>query len=214
MASPAASHTAAPGQLGKILLILVALVAAYFIYDNAFRYFNWSEDAYGFYWQYRLPLICHITGGVIALMSGVWQLWTGLTRSNMKVHPLTGKIYVAGILLGSAGAIMLSLSTGTFGLTFGVALFCLAVLWLVTTGTAILCIRRKNVKLHQQWMTRSYILTFAFALFRIITDYIPYTDWWGVSREQVSNATIWAVWVIPWIGYEIFLSLRQLKRPA
>ena len=157
-------------------------------------------------------MIFHIGGGVIALLAGVWQLWTGLTRKQMRVHPVTGRIYTGGIVIRSIGAIMLSLTTGTFGPTFGVALFCLAVFWLVTTGLAIWFIKRKRVQLHQQWMTRSYILTFGFVNFRIITDYVPYESWWEISRMDISNATIWAVWVIPWIGYEIYLSMRQFNK--
>ncbi len=45
----------------------------------------------------------------------------------MKVRPITRRIYLASIVIGSIGAIMLSLTTGNFGTTFGVNLFCCAV---------------------------------------------------------------------------------------
>jgi hypothetical protein len=61
----------------------------------------------------------------------------------------------------------------------------------------------------RQWMIRSYIVTFAFVLFRITTDYIPAEAWWGVSLEQMSTAMIWVVWVFPLLAYEIYLQYRE-----
>lgn len=52
-------------------------------------------------------------------------------------------------------------------------------------------------------MTRSYILIFALVLFRTINDYIPSESWWEINGIDISNATIWAVWVLPPINYEI-----------
>jgi hypothetical protein len=45
----------------------------------------------------------------------------------MKVRPITRRIYLANIVIGSIGAIMLSLTTDNFAPTFGVTLFCRAV---------------------------------------------------------------------------------------
>jgi uncharacterized membrane protein YozB (DUF420 family) len=82
----------------------------------------------------------------------------------------------------------------------------------VTTGTALLCIRRRNVKAHKQWMVRSYIITFAFVLFRLATDYVPAESLWGVSRQEMSIAMIWPVWVLPLLAYEAYLQYRERER--
>ena len=62
---------------------------------------------------------------------------------------------------------------------------------------------------HQQWMVRSYIVTFAFVLFRIVTDHIPAQELWGIDYADWSNAMIWPVWVMPLLGYEILLAFRR-----
>src|SRR5688572_8040784 len=105
-----ATHTAVATADGlkRTLLIVAALVALFFIYQSVLRYFSWSEAAYGYYWPYRLPLIAHVMGGLIALLAGVWQVWTGLNAQSMNVHPWTGRLYVVGVLLGSSGAFVLS----------------------------------------------------------------------------------------------------------
>jgi len=198
-----------PAVLKKSLLIAVAAVVAFFIYSSVLRYFNWSEAAYGYYWAYRLPLIAHVTGGLIALLAGVWQIWTGLNTQSMSVHPWTGRLYAIGVLLGSAGAFVLAWTSALFGLAWAVALVCLAIAWLVTTGMALHGIRKRNVLLHKQWMIRSYIVTFAFVTFRIITDYLPYEAWWGISRADMSVAAIWPVWVMPLLAYEMILGRKR-----
>ena len=194
--------------LRKGALILVAALALYFLYDQA-QYFIWSEESYGYYWAFRASLVLHFGGGLVALLAGVFQLWTGLNASAMRVHPLTGRLYLAGVVVGAAGAISLALSSAFLGLAWDVALISLAVAWLAITGTAFLCIRRRNLKAHKQWMIRSYILTFAFVSFRIVVDYVPYEAWWGIARDDMAQAMIWPVWVVPLLVYEISLQYRE-----
>jgi hypothetical protein len=201
--------TGLPDALKKSLLIVVAALAAFFVYRSVLPYFVWSEAAYGYYWAYRLPLIAHVTGGLIAVLAGVWQIWTGLHTQSMSVHPWTGRLYAAGVLLGSCGALVLASTSALFGFAWAVALVCLAIAWLVTTGMALYGIRKRNVLLHKQWMIRSYIVTFGFVTFRIVTDYLPYEAWWGISRPDMSNAAIWPVWVMPLLAYEMMLGRKR-----
>jgi hypothetical protein len=209
MATATSARVSATDGPKKLTLVVVAVVAAFFIYKNVLPYFVWSEAAYGYYWTYRLPLIAHITGGLIALLAGVWQIWTGLNAQSMGVHPWTGRFYVLGVLLGSFGAFVLAWTSAVFGFAWAVGLVCLALAWLATTGMALYGVRKRNLLLHKQWMIRSYIVTFAFVTFRIITDYLPYEAWWGISRPDMSNAAIWAVWVLPLLAYDMMLARRR-----
>lgn len=214
MATTTPAHAPSFAGLRKTLLLVVAAVALYFLYAES-GYFVWSEESYGYYWAYRVSLALHVTGGFVALLMGVFQLWTGLNSSAMRAHPWTGRLYLAGVVTGAVGAISLAFSSVLFGLPWDVALVSLALAWLAITGTAFLCIRRRNLTAHKQWMMRSYILTFAFVTFRIFTDYLPYEAWWGITPEDMSNAMIWPVWVLPLLAYEISLQYRNLAaRPT
>ena len=201
----------APSFVGvkKITLLIVAAVALYFVYGEA-QYFVWNEESYGYYWAYRASLAAHLSGGLVALLTGIFQLWTGLNGSTMRAHPWTGRLYLAGVVAGALGAITLAFSSALFGLPSDVALISLALAWLAITGTAFVCIRRRNLKAHKQWMIRSYILTFAFVTFRLVTEYLPYDSWWGITPADMSNAMIWPVWVLPLLVYEISLQYRSL----
>src|SRR5262245_44128597 len=121
------ASTGLPDVLKKSLVIIVAAFAAFFVYRYVLRYFTWSEAAYGYYWPFRLPLIGHVTGGLIAALAGVWQIWTGLNTQSMRVHPWTGRLYATGVLLGSLGAFVLAFTSGVYGFAWSVALVCLAV---------------------------------------------------------------------------------------
>ena len=208
MATATDARVATADGLKKALLIVAGLVALFFVYQNVLRYYAWSEAAYGYYWPYRLPLIAHVTGGLIALLAGVWQIWTGLHAQSMSIHPWTGRLYVAGVLLGSLGAFVLAATSALFGFAWAVGLVCLAIAWLVTTGMAVYAIRKRKLLLHKQWMVRSYIVTFAFVTFRLVTDYLPYEAWWGISRPEMSTAAIWPVWMLPLLVYEVYLARR------
>ena len=197
------------GSLRKGVLIVVGALALYFAYSYVLRYFVWSEQSYGYYWPFRLALVAHVTGGLVALLMGVFQLWSGLNANAMGTHPLTGRIYLAGVLVGSLGAIVLAFTSHAYGFGWGVGLFSLAVAWLATTFTALLCIKRRNIRAHRQWMIRSYIVTFAFVIFRIATDYIPAEAWWGISLAEMSTAMIWPVWVLPLLAYEVYLQYQD-----
>jgi uncharacterized membrane protein YozB (DUF420 family) len=194
-----------------MVLLVVALTAALFVFDGVLQYFVWSEDTYGpYYWQHRVPLIFHVAGGTVALLAGLYQLYSGLSGSNMKVHPIIGRIYLVGVGVGTISALILSVTSAVFGPTFGVALFCMALAWISITGMAVCCIRKRNVRMHKQWMIRSYIVTFGFVTFRIVTDYVPYEAWWGITQPEISNATVWAAWVVPLIIYEILVQSRDV----
>ena len=51
----------------------------------------------------------------------------------------------------------------------------------------------------------------SFVTFRIITDYVPYEAWWGLTRSAVSNAMIWTVWVMPLFLYEVSNQYRKIE---
>jgi len=84
--------------------------------------------------------------------------------------------------------------------SFGVALMCMA------TGIAYAAILRGYAQMHKEWMVRSYLVTFAFVTFRVITDHLPGL----VSRlastpdEAGTNAT-WLSWTVPLVAFELIL---------
>ena len=78
------------------------------------------------------------------------------------------------------------------GWVFGAGLLGLAVAWVVTTGLAFTAIRRGLLHQHQEWMIRSYVVTFGFVFFRIFAGIAQVTGI-GTLQEQLAAAS-WFCW--------------------
>jgi len=196
----------------RLAIVFLGIILVFFWYKHVTPYFTWTQEAYGsYFWARRFSLVFHITGGSLALLAGIYQLWTGFTNRTAGLHRRIGWVYLTGVAVGSIGGILLSLVLdGDGGPVFAVGLFCLALAWITTTATAYYCIKKRNVLRHQQWMIRSYIVTFAFVTFRMITDYAPYDSWWHLSEAEISNISIWIVWVMPLLAYEVLVQWREI----
>src|SRR5262249_32214896 len=150
----------------NVLLGLAIVTAAIFLAGFAFPYFTLDQQRFGVYWPKRGWLLLHITGGMVALSLGPFVLWLGLNRRRMTLHRSLGVAYMSSIALSSIAAFYLAAHT-EFGWVFGTGLSGLAAAWIITTGLALVSIRKRLIVQHQEWMIRSYVVTFAFVNFRI-----------------------------------------------
>jgi uncharacterized membrane protein len=133
----------------------------------------------------------HIFLGGIALLTGWSQFSTRFRNRNLSTHRLLGKIYVvACILSGCAGLYLAFYATGGWVASLGFG--GLAVLWLLTTSSAFLSIRKKAIDKHQQWMIRSYALTFAAVTLRI---YLPLSQIAQIEFLDAYRVIAWLCWV-------------------
>lgn len=142
------------------------------------------------FWQ--LGFYTHIGFGGLALLSGCTQFLPKLRQKRLALHRTLGKIYVASVLLsGSAGLGIAFAATG--GLFAHLGFGGLAIFWLYTTMQAFLTIKRKEVTLHQQWMTRSYALCFAAVTLRL---WLPLLlGAFGMSFGVAYPIIAWLCWV-------------------
>lgn len=193
-----------------LAILVIGAFCVYFYAEYALRYFGWSEADYGsYYWGKRYALALHLFGGSLALFMGLPQFWTGLRNRFMHVHRWTGRLYVLGVFAGSIGAFRMATAPEQgLGWGFAFALFALTVAWVVTTGAAYYAIRQRKIRLHREWMIRSYIVTLAFVTFRLLSDFVPY-DAWGLDAAQYNTAMMWACWVFPLLAAEVILQFRR-----
>ncbi|HUK03115.1 MAG TPA: DUF2306 domain-containing protein [Steroidobacteraceae bacterium] len=194
------------------LIVLLAVLAAaglWFVGHNVLHYVQFNEQTYGPFWPRRFGLALHIVGGLTALSVGIVQIWLGLTGRTRGQHPVLGRVYVCGILLGSAGGFYLALTISSQFSSYAAGLFMLCVAWLVTTGTAIVAVRRHDYEQHREWMIRSYTVTFAFVTFRLFADWLVALH--VPSRVEISTTMAWACWAVPLLIAEPLLQLRRMR---
>jgi len=187
-------------------LLAVLGIAGKFLVHYAFPYFAFDPAYFDYYWPHRFRLITHISGGILALTCGPFQFWSGLRQKALGIHRWTGRLYLLGVLVGASGAGMMAYFTQPRN--FGVSLGFMALAQVLCTAVAYLAILRGLVPLHKEWMVRSYLVTFGFVTFRLISDYPPGVHW-GTFEDRAATVT-WACWVVPLLGYEIIRAARRL----
>lgn len=200
-------RTSGPGRGALVLLASAVLVGLIFIAVAALPYFSPSGESLARYAPNGWALLVHITTGIVALLIGPYQLWIGLARKRLPRHRLLGKIYMGAVVVSSAAAYYLALNTRG-GWVFGFGLSGLATAWLITTGMAYAAIRRRFIEQHQEWMIRSYVVTFGFVFFRMLFTALQAAQV-GTEAEQL-GASAWFCWSLPLVITEPFLQGRKI----
>ena len=194
------------------LVALGGLSAVVFWVVAATPYFTLQPEAFGpapeINWPRRMPLWLHIAGGSLALLLGPINLWLGETRRRLPWHRKLGFGYMAGVALGAAAAFYLSFTT-PLGWSFGSALFSLAIVWTIATAMAFLAISRRAIVQHREWMIRSYVLTLAFVLFRVIYGFTE-AQQIGTVTERLAMAA-WSCFALTPVLTEVALQWRKVK---
>jgi hypothetical protein len=208
----------AQGIGSKALITLAAIAAVLFVVVAALPYRallgspdaakNALQDFQFSYYPKRAWLLTHIAGALIALLSGPVQLWLGLHNVKMATHRKLGLLYIAGMVVGSIGAIGLALKTDG-GPVFGSGLFFLAIAWITTTTLAFVAIKKGLTDQHKEWTIRSYVVTFAFVTFRagqlaLVGRGMPLQDAIGIMA--------WACWALPLLATEAILQARKISQ--
>jgi uncharacterized membrane protein len=213
--APASAGKSKVGKtLGIIAWVALVAIAIAFVLKYVFHYYmNYNAATFDPYWPRRAGLLLHITGGMVALLTGPWQFFTGLTGKRTNVHRYTGRVFLGGVTVGVIGAMYLAFTT-TFGWAFGFGILGLATAWASTTGMAYYAIKKGLVEIHKEWMVRAYIVTFAFVTFRVFNDYGPTSHLKPAGDLGITLA--WACWVVPLCVNELRLQLKRIRtaKPA
>jgi uncharacterized membrane protein len=154
-------------------------------------------------------LIPHITGGLVALTTGLVQLWLGLTGRVARLHRTLGKIYGVAVLVGCAGGYYLSLTIPAKDVVYAAGLFMLCTAWVLTTGMALFAIRRRNLIQHREWMLRSYTVTFAFVTYRLVEAALDKMHF--ASHDDVGTLMAWACWAVPLLLVEPLIQGAKIR---
>ena len=197
----------AAGWPRLVTIAAAALVAIAFFVSTALPYLMLDHEAMGRYASRRWSLLVHVAAGAVALLIGPVQLWLGVSRRAMGLHRWFGLTYVTSVAAGSIAAFHLAWQT-SLGWVFGAGITGLGIAWVATTTMAVAAIRRGLVGQHQDWMIRSYVVTFAFVTFRVVWSILAVAHI-GTLREQLGAAS-WFCWAVPLLVTEVVLQGRRI----
>jgi hypothetical protein len=145
------------------------------------------------------------------LLTGPVQIWLGLSDRRIDVHRRLGQIYMIAVAGSALAAFYLATHTDG-GWVFGSGLFGLATAWIVTTGLAYVSVRKYQIDQHKEWMIRSYVVTLAFVIFRVLYTVLQALHI-GQPQEQL-GAAAWFCWAVPLLVTEAILQGRKVFRAA
>jgi uncharacterized membrane protein len=217
MNAAAPASRARDSHLGLIVVLAaLALALLWFVAQRTHYLTDYSLASYTPYlWPRRAGLIPHLAGGALAITAGLVQIWLGLTNRVGTLHHVLGRVYAAGVLIGSIGGFYLAL-TIPGPLSYAAGLFMLCVAWVMTTGMALYSIRTRRIEQHREWMLRSYTVTFAFVTYRLASYWLR--RWMRLpeseAADEVDRLMAWASWVVPLMVAEALIQLRSVRTRA
>ena len=161
----------------------------YFFLDNVIAYFyGYRSRNFGLtLFNNQLWVILHLAGGTLALLLGPVQFWSFIRNRYKSFHRLSGKIYMAGVVLIALSAFRLSLES--YCVPCRVSLFLLTVFVTLSTFFAWKAIKSRNIKTHRQMMVRSYVCVLAFVAVRL-DDILPLDFMFGAIEEPLFRRVV------------------------
>lgn len=186
-------------------MALAAALAFHFLLPTWWKYLHFDSLHYRLHWPHKWWLVGHLAGGSLALLLGPAQFFPQLRRRSLALHRWLGRAYLLSILVGCISAVYMARVSPLPA--FGVALLFLDAAWFGTSLTAFLFALSRRIALHREWMIRSYVVTFAFVLFRFQENTLDLFQALGRQEQAVMNA--WVCWVVPLIVTEIILQWRR-----
>lgn len=191
------------------LLVAALLASLGFIIMAALPYFYGDEEQLARYDGRRTWLLVHIAAGMIALLLGPFQLWLGYTQPRNTLHRRLGMVYLGSIAVSCVAAYYLAFHTEV-SFTFGFGLAGLATAWVITCSLAMLAVKRRQFVQHQEWMIRSYVVTFGFVVFRMLMVVLTVFNV-GSMLDRLNTAS-WFCWAFPLLLCEAALQGRKCAK--
>jgi uncharacterized membrane protein len=164
---------------------------------------------YPMYHAYRLQVIAdrhllipHTLAGTLALLIGPINFSSRIRQRHLRLHRILGYIYVISVFVGSFTGI--ALAAGRPGLP-GTSMQAAA--WMVCTTVAVVTARNRQIKVHRQWMARSYAVTFTFVSSRVL-NLVP--AYWSHLGDVLSAVGVIAFTLASLLIVDIGLNWREL----
>ena len=164
---------------------------------------------YPMYHAYRLQVIAdrhllipHTLAGTLALLIGPINFSSRIRQRHLRLHRILGYIYVISVFVGSFTGI--ALAAGRPGLP-GTSMQAAA--WMVCTTVAAVTARNRQIKVHRQWMARSYAVTFTFVSSRVL-NLVP--AYWSHLGDVLSAVGVIAFTLASLLIVDIGLNWREL----
>ena len=212
MATPAATGQRGRFIQAKHVMLIAFLVMMVIVWITRDRLLLQPDSFLRQRYSPIAPLMfLHGVPGVIALFLGIFQFSNRLRARFLQVHRVMGRVYVGCVAIAAPAAVVVSIKLPVP--TLAAASMIQALGWILTTGTALYCVRTGRISQHREWMIRSYPFAAVFVVVRVIVA-IP-----AVAQAGAMGliGTVWASIAIACFLPSFMIAWQHLaasKRPA
>ncbi len=135
-------------------------ILQYSSFNEQVAFLQYKQD-YLHITSWKIAFYIHVFTSIFCLIAGFTQFSTHLQISYPSFHRLIGKMYVFNILVINFPAALIMAYYANGMLPTKIAFFILDCLWFWFTLKAFLDVKNKKFKSHENFMIRSYALTFS-----------------------------------------------------
>ena len=138
------------------LLLLITL--QYIPYDTDEAFLRIKQEVIVLN-HYKIAFFTHVYTSIFLMIFGAFQFSNYIQRKYIKLHRISGRIYVGILLLlsGPSGLVMSYYANG--GLLAQVSFLLLSTFWMLFTFLSLYFILKKQVIKHQKFAIRGFALT-------------------------------------------------------
>jgi hypothetical protein len=201
---PVSARAVRPSVAKYVFFAAFGVMGLFVLWNNERFFFNPQAPEWAHYKPIRWHLIPHGVGGTITLVLGALQFSTRLRRRYLGIHRVSGRLYLAGMLVAAPVAIWMAFINSPWFLTAFTIVQ--AMTWMLFTIVAYLAIRRGAVGTHREWMMRSYAVVLIFIEGRVLMA-VPALAERGLDAVVLVN---WACFAVTLIVVECMLRWREI----
>ncbi len=123
-----------------------------------------------FWW---ISFYTHISSSVFVLIAGTTQFNATILAKWPSIHRIIGKLYIVLVLIVAAPSGLYMGLKANGGLAAQVSFSLLSILWFIFTLLAYINVLKKKWIIHENYMIRSYSLTFSAISLRLFAMILP-----------------------------------------
>jgi uncharacterized membrane protein len=181
---------AKPGrfQAKHVLFIVLGVMAIFVLIQRDLQLLDANSPLRQRYAKVPWWMLSHGVPGALALFLAPFQFSNRLRARHLQLHRVMGRFYVGSALLAAIASVPVAIVLGSPP-TLIMATVVQSTGWILTTATALYCVRTGKIQQHREWMMRSYPFAMVFVVVRVIIA-IP-----AVARMGLDGlvATVWSV---------------------
>jgi uncharacterized membrane protein len=160
--------------------------------------------------RYAPLTMLHILPGLIFVGLGPLQFVKTLRTRRPRLHRRVGRIVLVSGLVTGVTALAMTMQMAIGGATERAATVLFGLLFLFALGRAFVCIRRRQVVLHREWMIRAFSLGLAVATVRpIVGAFFATQSLTRLTPPEFFGIAFWLGFTLHLIAAEAWINLTR-----